>query len=251
MKRSGYFRKKPSPELESISRHAGKAIVDYKMINEGDKILVAVSGGKDSLTLLHVLNFRKTFMPIKFDIMAVHIDMGMPNHDTKELEQYFKDLDVPYRIEKLDFLKGNDWKEANCFWCSWNRRKALFKLARDMGCLKIALGHHLDDIVETILLNMFYRAEIGAMKPYQEFFGGELAIIRPLAYEEEKDIAVFAETEGFLFKTKVCQCPHDQDSKRKFLKKLIMEIEKDNHCAKKNIFQALKNIKKDYLLTIE
>ena len=151
-----------------ISKSVGKATTDYDMLSEGDKIAVAVSGGKDSLTLLKVLVDRQKFVPIEYKIMAVHIDLGYPRSFAKTLEKYFKKIGVKYHIEKVDVLKKTKAEEINCFWCSWNRRKALFEVADRLGYRKVALGHHKDDIVETILLNLFFHGEISAMAPKQE-----------------------------------------------------------------------------------
>ena len=138
-----------------ISKLVGKAITDYDMLADGDKIAVALSGGKDSLALLRVLNDRKRFVPIKYELLAVHIDLGYPCQHPKILAGYFKKQKIEYHIEKVDILKGKTRKDISCFWCAWNRRKALFEVADRYGCKKVALWHHKDDIIETILLNLF------------------------------------------------------------------------------------------------
>ena len=144
--------------------------------------------------------------------------------------------------------KQGEEEKFGCFWCSWNRRKALFNLAHEIGCTKIAFAHHLDDIVETMLLNLFFQGEIGTMKPYQEMFDGELAIIRPLAYVEEKEILRLA--------TKLdlpvifSECPYSQTSKRKLLKGILEELKKHNKNVKKNIFRSLQRVREEYLLDI-
>jgi tRNA 2-thiocytidine biosynthesis protein TtcA len=153
-----------------ISKRMGKAIMDYKMLAEGDKIAVAVSGGKDSLTLLRLLLDRRVFVPINYEVLALHIDMGYPRSISAKLERYFKKLKVGYKIIKSEALKKTDKSRINCFWCSWNRRKELFFAADRFGCTKIALGHHMDDIIETVLLNLFFQGEISSMVPKQELF---------------------------------------------------------------------------------
>ena len=170
------------PELLFVSRRAGKAIGDYNMIEEGDKIAVAVSGGKDSISLLHVLRHRQSLAPINFEFVAVHIDFEFEDFNPAKLIEYFESHGFPYHVEKVLAMKGERWEDIECYWWSKNRRKALFEFAAKNGFNKIAFGHHLDDIVETILLNQFYRAEIGAMRPNQSMFDGKLSIIRPLAY---------------------------------------------------------------------
>lgn len=229
-----------------ISKSMGKAIMDYDMLAQGDKILVAVSGGKDSLTLLHVLNNRKAFVPIKYDLLAVHVDMGYPCQHPKILAEYFKKMGIDFHIEKIDILKGKSRKDISCFWCSWNRRKALFETANRLGCTKVALGHHMDDICETILLNLFFQGEISAMNPKQELFDGKITIIRPLAYVQEDLIRKFAKDLDFPHHK--CACPNSITSKRTKVEQIIKDLEKITPDIKKNIFRSIKRIKKDYLL---
>lgn len=217
------------------------------MLQGGDRVLVAVSGGKDSLTLLHVLLYRQRFIPVKIKLVAAHVDMGIPGFSLSKLVRHFQQLGVEYAVEKTDVLRNKQIKDIDCFWCSWNRRKALFSLARKMDFNKIAFGHHLDDIVETILLNLFFRGEVGAMRPKQVLFGGKLTVIRPLAYESEATIARFAKAEKL---SNLCRyrCPHSSISKRAAMKKIVKMLEKENPHAKINVFRALQNIKQDYLL---
>ena len=229
-----------------ISKRVGKAIIDYKMLASGDKIAVAVSGGKDSLTLLRVLNDRRKFVPIKYELLAVHIDMGYPCHHPKILAEYFKKIGVNYHIEKIDILQGKTRKDISCFWCSWNRRKALFEAADRFGCTKVALGHHKDDIIETILMNLFFHGEISAMSPKQELFKGKITIIRPLAYVEEDMIMRFAKSAGFPHQK--CSCPNSLTSNRTKIADIIKDIKKVCPDVKTNIFRSVKRIKEDYLL---
>ncbi len=229
-----------------ISKRVGKAIMDYQMLVDGDKILVAVSGGKDSLTLLRVLDTRRSFVPIKYEILAVHVDMGYPCQHPKILAEYFKKYKINYHIEKIDILKGKTRKDISCFWCSWNRRKALFQVADRFGCTKVALGHHHDDIVETVLLNLFFHGEISAMAPKQLLFDGKIVIIRPLAYTEEDMIVRFAKQADFPHHK--CVCPNSITSRRTKMTEILKDLEKSCPEVKKNIFRSLQRIKKDYLL---
>lgn len=254
-----------------ISKRVGKAITDYQMLADGDKIAVAVSGGKDSLTLLKVLNDRRAFVPIKYQLLAVHIDLGYPCQHPKLLAGYFKKLGIDYHIEKVDILQGKTRKDISCgigdsktdppsgrnlardprnqiscFWCSWNRRKAIFEAANRFGCSKVALGHHKDDIVETILLNLFFHGEISAMSPKQALFNGKIIIIRPLAYADEDMIVRFAKTAGFPHQK--CVCPNSVTSSRTKVTDILKELKKICPDVKTNIFRSIKRIKKDYLL---
>ena len=169
-----------------ITKKVGKAIWDYRMIKDGDRILVAVSGGKDSLSMLRILKERTKFVPINYELIACHVDMGFEWVKKDLLVDYFEQEGVRHVAAEPNRGWRKEGEPFGCFWCSWNRRKALFAMAKKLGCSKIALGHHMDDITETLLLNLMFNGEICTMRPYQEMFRGRLALIRPLAYVEEK-----------------------------------------------------------------
>jgi tRNA 2-thiocytidine biosynthesis protein TtcA len=139
-----------------------------------------------------------------------------------------------------------DQEPFGCFWCSWNRRKALFDIAHELRCTKIAFAHHMDDIIETMLLNLFFQGEIGTMQPFQEMFEGELALIRPLAYVEEKDLLKLSKL--LQLPVIASECPNSKTTKRQLLKGIITELKKHNKNVKKNIFRSLQHIREDYLL---
>ena len=229
-----------------LSKKVGRAIADYGMINDGDRILVAVSGGKDSLSLLKILDDRRSFVPITYELVAVYIDMGDYHINAKRLAGYFKKHGYKYHIKKIRILKGKGRADISCFWCAWNRRKALFNAAEEYGCNKVALGHHKDDIIETILMNIFFNGEISAMGPKQELFKGKIAIIRPLAYAQEKEIVHFSRLIDFPHSK--CRCPNSSTSQRAKMGVLIRALEKMCPNVKSNIFNSVKRIKKEYLL---
>jgi len=229
-----------------ISSKIGKAIEDYNLIEDGDRILVGVSGGKDSLTLLKLLRERQKWSPAKFELVAAHIESdlkcgGCVHKDF--LTKIFEDTGVRYRFKKIKLFDKN--KKVNCFWCSWNRRKTLFKTAYGLGCNKVALGHHKDDIIETTLLNLFFQGEISTMNPRQELFNGKIVIIRPLCYVEEKTIRRFAKEIGFL--KKIRKSLNSQDSNRRYLKEFIKDVEKRCPSVKTNIFRSIARVKADYI----
>jgi tRNA 2-thiocytidine biosynthesis protein TtcA len=228
-----------------ISKRMGRASIDHSMIEDGDRIAVAVSGGKDSLTLLQILADRRKFVPIHYDLVAVHVDFGFHPRETRNLVRRFKALKIPYRIEKSDILKKTDPKKINCFWCSWNRRKILFCAASRLKCRKIAFGHHKDDIAQTMLMNLFFHGEISTMCPRQELFKGKIVIIRPLAYVEESMIKQFSREQKF--KPMSCRCPHADLSKRRKVAAIIAGLA--NICPEvtTNILKSTSRIKKDYL----
>jgi tRNA 2-thiocytidine biosynthesis protein TtcA len=229
-----------------LSKKIGKAIMDYKMLEDGDKILVAISGGKDSLTLLKIMDERRAIVPIKYELIAMHVDMGYKCIHPKILERYFKDNGYKYHIKKINILKETPREKINCFWCSWNRRKAIFEAADKLGCNKVALGHHKDDIVQTFLLNLIFQGEISTMSPRQELFKGKLVIIRPLAYVEEKECERFARQNKFPIPH--CSCPNAGKTQRDQVAKIIKQIDKMSPNFKTNVFRSLQRIKKDYLL---
>ena len=229
-----------------ISNRIGKAIADYNLIEDKDKILVGVSGGKDSYALLKLLSERRKWAPVKYELVAMHIESDYDAGravDRKALKKFFKECKVEYLFEKIKILDPE--RGVNCFWCSWNRRKSLFLAADRLGCNKVALGHHKDDIIETLLLNMFYHGEFAGMNPRQELFGGKIVIIRPLCHVEESFLKKFAKESGA--KTQMCRCPNADVSKRHKIKRLIAAMEKDCEFIKTNLFRSMARIKHDYI----
>lgn len=231
-----------------INSRIGKSLGDYDLIEDGDRILVAVSGGKDSLSLLSFLKKIQKWAPVDYEVFAAHISTdfhcGECTHEDV-LTGMFEKMDVEYVFRKIKVLdeKGG----TTCFWCSWNRRKALFDIASELGCNKVALGHHKDDIAETMLLNLLYKGEISAMNPRQELFGGQITLIRPLCYVEEELIKQFAKESGF--PEQLCKCPFGNNSKRKHVKHFIKETQNKTPeiNIKTNILKSLSRIKKDYI----
>jgi tRNA 2-thiocytidine biosynthesis protein TtcA len=235
-----------SGPLYFTTKKVGKAIWDFKMLTEGDKVIIAVSGGKDSLCLLKIMQERAKFVPIHCEIVACFVDMGFSWLNKDILIKHFEEASIPYIIAKAPDQWKGEGEDFGCFWCSWNRRKALFDLAHDIKATKIAFAHHMDDIIETMLLNLFFQGEIGTMQPCQEMFDGELDIIRPLAYVEEADLLHLSKIlELPVVKS---QCPHGDTSKRKLVKGLIEDLKGHNKNVKKNIFRSLTRIREEYLL---
>jgi tRNA 2-thiocytidine biosynthesis protein TtcA len=233
-------------EIRSLT---GKAIHRYGMIGDGDRILVGVSGGKDSLTLLTLLHERSRRVPIHYEIIPVHIDLGFESDRGRILESLFKEWNLNYRIEATHIgwkAHSAENRENPCFLCSWERRKLTFHLAKKLGCNKIALGHHKDDIIETLLLNIFYSAEISTMLPVQALFQGKITLIRPLALIEERKIERFAQERALPVGSS--GCPSSGRTKRREMKTLIENLMKENRRVKGNIFRSLSNIKLDYTL---
>jgi tRNA 2-thiocytidine biosynthesis protein TtcA len=237
-----------------LSKKVGRAMTDYQMLSDGDRIAVGVSGGKDSLSLLHILRSRQAFCPIKYQLVVVHIDLGYSPRYTKRLMNYFRRSSYEYTIKKLNLYPKGEFpasaksgkQDKSCFWCSWNRRKVLFETAAEYKCNKVALGHHLDDITQTILLNLFFNSEISAMSPRQELFSGQLTVIRPLAYVEEREITRFARYEKLPYYK--YNCTNSLVSNRRRIAAIIRDLERVCPNLKTNIFRSIKRIKQDYLL---
>ena len=227
-----------------ISTRIGRAIADYKMIEDGDRILVAVSGGKDSLAMLKLLNERKKWAPINYELIAMHVetDYKCASICSKRLKGFFEKEGVSYRFKKIK-IAGKDKKES-CFWCSWNRRKALFDAAAKLGCKKIAMGHHKDDIIETLLLNIFFQGEFSGMNPRQELFDGKLTIIRPLCYVEEESTRKYAKEAKLPVQQEAC--PNSAISQRRVMKDFIKKVEKDCEHVRTNIFRSISRVNREY-----
>lgn len=226
----------------------GKAIHRFGLIQDGDRILVGVSGGKDSLTLLHLLLERRKRVPIQYDLFPVHIDLGFGSDRAETLKRFFEAHGLSHHIEFTDIgRKANspENRENPCFLCSWERRKRLFQLAHRFKCNKIALGHHKDDIIETLLLNIFYSAEISTMLPLQSLFRGKITLIRPLALIEEKQIERYAKEKKLPFGPS--GCPASGKTKRNEIKEWLKILERTNPKIKGNIFRSLSNVKLEYL----
>jgi len=232
-----------------MNRDLGKAIHQYDMISDGDRILVGVSGGKDSLTLLTVLSERLSRIPIKYKLFPVYIDPGFENSFSEALYGFLKQNSFCLRVEKTDngivaHSKAN--LENPCFLCSRLRRKRIFEIADELGCTKIAFGHHKDDIIETFFLNLCYAGNISTMRPVQSFFKGKISIIRPLAFIEENTIRRFSKNREF--PEFVNPCPYSAISKRNEIKQWLDQLYKTNKKIRGNIFRSLRNVNPDYLL---
>lgn len=228
-----------------------KAALDYNMVEEGDRVLVGVSGGLDSFVLLDLIRTPMLFLP-PFSVVAVNIDLGFEDDYAgyNILEEYLKVNAYEYVMEKTDigiFSHSEKNRKNPCFLCSRLRKKRIVEIAEETGCNKIAFAHHKDDIIETLLLNMFYAREISTMVPSQSIFRGKFHIIRPLSYIAEDLVKRYARERCFPIIEN--NCPTSKTSKRMYIKKLLNELEKDNKDIRENIFKSMKHVKTDYLLT--
>lgn len=232
-----------------IHRQIGKTIFDYKMINPDDRILVAVSGGKDSLTMLIDFIKRISSFPIPFEFEAVHVIYDFKkNSFPEEFEKFTKDNHIKSHLIKINILKRiKNSKKMNCYWCSTQRRIELMRLALENDFNKIALGHHLDDIVETFLMNIFFKAEVATMMPVMQYNKYPVTIIRPLASCKEDDIKEYIKYYDFNIEN-YC-CAYNSNSKRNVMKNMLNQLKLNNRHIYKNIMHAMQNINQEYLLS--
>lgn len=229
---------------------AGKAIADFNMIEQGDTVLVCLSGGKDSHTLLAILLALRERAPVDFRIIAMNLDQKQPGFPADILPQYLQSLGVEYRIVEADTYsivkeKIPDGK-TTCSLCSRLRRGVIYRTAKELGANKIALGHHRDDIVETLFLNMFFGGKLKAMPPKLATDNGQHIVIRPLAYCAEKDIASYARHKGFPIIP--CDlCGSQENLQRKKIKTMLLDWEREFPGRIDKIFRSLQNVVPSHL----
>lgn len=232
--------------LQRIIGQARRAIDDYNMIDENDKVAIGLSGGKDSLTLLHALHDLQRFYPKKFEIMAITIHPGSDTFKTDELEKICKELNVEHVIYHSDIAKVvfDIRKEKNpCSLCANMRRGMLNSIAIEHGCNKIALGHHADDVMETLLMSLFLNGNIHTFAPVTYLSRSDVKTIRPFIYVAEKDIRAVAREKNFPVATKCC--PQDGYTKREYTKELIASLRHDIPRIRENLMGAIKRSKID------
>ena len=217
-----------------------RAVDDYSMIEDGDRIAVGVSGGKDSLCLLATLAALRRFYPKKFDLVAITIDMGFEGADFSSIKSFCDKLEIEYIIKKTDIAKiiFDIRKEPNpCSLCARMRRGSLHQCATDAHCNKVALGHHYDDAVETFMMNLFFEGRLGCFSPVTYLSNRKIKLIRPLIYAQEKDVRYFASRQNLPIVKSLC--PEDHATERENMKKLLLSLEKDNKGLRHRIFGAI------------
>jgi tRNA 2-thiocytidine biosynthesis protein TtcA len=232
-----------------MKRFMGKAVSNFQMIEEGDRILVAVSGGQDSLALLWLLRDRLSRIPISYTIKAVHVELGFEQDTGKKMEDFFTVNGFDYCIIKSSFgpqAHAKENTENPCFLCSHLRRKAIFEKAAELKCNKIAFGHHKDDVIETFFLNLFFAGSIDTLQPVQELFNGKLSIVRPFYLLNKESIKRYADEMGFPIIDN--GCPTARSSKRIQIRYLLSNLYRTNKKIKGNISNA---VMKDLLLATD
>lgn len=233
--------------MRRIQKCFNKGVVQYGLIEDGDKILVGLSGGKDSLALLELLALRSRIYKPKFSVAAAHVVMKNISYesDMDYLRSYAESLGVPFICYETSFDPSTDTRKSPCFLCSWNRRKALFIVAKEQGCNKIALGHHMDDILETLLMNMTFQGAFSTMPPKLVMRKFDMTIIRPMCLVHEADLLQMAAYRGY--KKQIKNCPYEKDSNRSSIKEVFHTLEKLNPEARYSLWGSMSNIQSDLL----
>lgn len=230
-----------------IRKRFAKAVKEYNMVQDGDKILVGLSGGKDSLLLLHLLAERSRIYKPRISVIAAHIRMNNIPYKSNDtfLSNFCKERGIELFTAETGFDASTDTRKSPCFLCSWNRRKMLFTIAQEQGCNKIALGHNMDDFLETMLMNITFQGAFSAMAPVMQMRKFPISVIRPLCLVNENDIIVYAQEQNYPPQEK--NCPYENDSNRKQMKDLLAHLESLNPEARYNMWGAMSNIQHELL----
>lgn len=233
--------------IRRIEQRFNKGVVRYRLIEDGDKILVGLSGGKDSLALLDLLARRARILKPRFTVYASHVRLTNIAYESDEryLRRFAEERGIPLVSRETSFDASADTRKSPCFLCSWNRRKALFTVAKELGCNKIALGHHMDDILETLLLNMTFQGAFGTMPPKLVMRKFGMTLIRPLCLVRERDLEELAEVKGF--RKQIRNCPHERASNRAEMKEILRRLEELNPEARYSLWGSMTNIQEDLL----
>ena len=233
--------------IRKIQERFNKGVVKYRLIEDGDKILIGLSGGKDSLALLELLARRSRILKPRFSVVAVHV--GMTNilykSDLEYLKEYAESFGIPFIHYETSFDPSTDTRKSPCFLCSWNRRKALFTVAKEQGCNKIALGHHMDDILETLLMNITFQGAFSSMPPKLMMKKFDMTIIRPMCLVHEADLKLMAEIRNF--RKQVKNCPYESQSNRSDMKQVLKSLEALNPEARYSLWGSMTNVQEELL----
>jgi tRNA(Ile)-lysidine synthase TilS/MesJ len=233
-----------SGRLHYLFRKVKKAQKEFGLFEENDRILIALSGGKDSLTLSHVLAHWRSVHTPRLSLAAVHAQPGsLPDADSRKalIKKHLTALDIPVHFVDLDLqdLSDSEKDGKNCFRCAWQRRREIFVFAADNGFNKVAFGHHLDDAVETVLMNLLYHGTLETMEPVINFFDGAFTVVRPLILAEEKEIRRVSSVLNFPFFG--CLCPEDHETQRDEAKRFINSFGRKSRMIKSNLWKASRN----------
>lgn len=233
--------------LYHLDRKVKKAIESYRLIEDGDRILIGLSGGKDSLAMVELLGRRMKIFAPRFSAVAVHIRMKNIAYksDTTYLKEHCEKWSIPFIEHETEFNPENDRRKSPCFLCSWYRRKALFAIAKEQQCNKIAFGHHQDDIIQTLLMNMAFQGSFGTMPPRLSMNKFKMTLIRPLCLIEENDLLRLSQLSGYVKQEK--SCPYEHSSSRPEMKEVIKILEKMSPQVRSHIWNSMTHIQPEYL----
>jgi tRNA(Ile)-lysidine synthase TilS/MesJ len=233
--------------LNSVKRITGKAINKFSMIKDGDHVLAAVSGGKDSFVMLDILSERRKHIPIDYQITAIHVNVKNIGYDIDKnyFEKFCSFLNVKFIYLETNYIDESGGDKSACYLCSLHRRKVLFDYIRENRCNRLALGHHMDDAVETLLMNMTFNGQISSMPGKLSMFNGEFDIIRPLILLRNDDIQKYAIIKKF--QTQKTVCLYSEKSKRHDIKQILRELEKHFPNGVNSMFRSMGDIKPEYL----
>lgn len=229
-------------KLQQLLSYTRKAVDEYRMIQEGDHIAVGISGGKDSLTLLHAMHGLKRFYPQKFELSAITVDLGYDSADFTPVERLCKEMDVPYKLVKTDIARilFDERKESNpCSLCAKMRKGALNEAVKAMGCNKVAYAHHKDDIIETMLLSLIFEGRFHSFSPKTYLDRMDLTVIRPMMFVDEADVIGFKNR--YALPVVKSPCPIDGHTKRQYAKDLVHQLNLEHPGAKQRMFTAILN----------
>ena len=233
--------------FKRVEEKVKRAIFDYGLIQTGDRVLIGLSGGKDSLALIELLGRRSKIFNPRFEVVVAHVIMrNIPYHsDLDYLRQQVEAQGLPFIVEETAFDPSTDRRKSPCFLCSWMRRKALFEIAKREGCGKLALGHHQDDILETLLMNMIHQGAFGTMPPRLRMDKFAMEIIRPLCLVTEQELRRVAAARGYRQQLK--RCPYETASNRAEMKELLARMEAISPDARHSLWSSMTHVQTDYL----
>lgn len=232
--------------ISNLNKKVGRTMKKQNLLQEGDHILIALSGGKDSMILLAMLAARRSSLPFKINLTAAHVLIPTIGYETdvEYLASFCKEREVDFVLKSFDLELRENSKKSECFICSWSRRKALFELTKELDCNKLAFGHHMDDAIETLFMNMMYHGSISSLPFSLKMFEGRIHVIRPLLEISEEELIKYAELAAY--KKELKRCPFE-NTKRAEIKDIIEQLNQNHRIARKNIFRSMDNQYPEYL----
>jgi tRNA 2-thiocytidine biosynthesis protein TtcA len=241
------MKEKDEKYIENLQKRIYKTLFKQKLLAPDDRIMVGLSGGKDSLILLESLAKRRKQLPFKIELMACHVMISNIGYkvDTDFLREFCENIEVPFYLEQLTTELDETGEKSACFLCSWNRRKVMFRLTKELKCNKLAFGHHMDDALETLFMNMVYHGSLSSLPFKFNMFGGRLQVIRPLLEITDTELEEYALNRNWPKEIKVC--PYDDITSRSVMKNFVTEMAKLHKNARKNMFRSMNNTFPEYL----